>query len=115
MDKNILNDFLVFCKEFLKLTKGYKLVLSYDRSDIITTAYYVPSECLIKIYVKDRALVDVLRSIAHELVHHKQNINGELNDLSKDGSDGSPIENEANSLAGEIIRIYGKINSNIYV
>jgi hypothetical protein len=31
-----------------------------------------------------------VRSIAHELVHHKQNLEGRLIDAAKDGSDGSP-------------------------
>lgn len=115
MDKEILNNFLAFCNDFLKLSKGYKLILTNDRSDVVTTAYYIPSEYVVKIYIKNRALVDVFRSIAHELVHHKQNINGKLTDIGKDGSDGSPIENEANALAGEIIRVYGKNNSNIYI
>jgi hypothetical protein len=37
------------------------------------------------------------------LVHHKQNLEGRLIDAAKDGSDGSPIENEANAVAGVII------------
>jgi hypothetical protein len=58
--------------------------------------------------------MDVCRSIAHELVHHKQNIDGRLTDIQNDGSDGSPIENEANAVAGVIIRKYGKINPHLY-
>ena len=67
-----------------------------------------------KVYVKDRAIVDVMRSIAHELVHHKQNLEGRIQDTAKDGDDGSPIENEANSIAGVLIRKYGKIKPEIY-
>ncbi len=37
-----------------------------------------------------------------------------LLDIIKDGSDGSPIENEANSLAGVIMRQYGKLHPEIY-
>jgi hypothetical protein len=57
------------------------------------------------------AIIDVLRSIAHELVHYKQNLEGRLIDAAKDGSDGSPIENEANAVAGVIMK-YGKIHMN---
>ena len=68
----------------------------------------------IKVYVKDRAIIDVCRSIAHELVHHKQNLEGRLLDAGKDGEDGSNIENEANAVAGIIIRKWGKINPELY-
>lgn len=44
--------------------------------------------------------VDVLRTLAHELVHHKQREDGK----SLDGEDGSDIENEANAMAGTIMR-----------
>jgi hypothetical protein len=37
------------------------------------------------------------------LVHHKQNLEGRL-DAAKDGSDGSPIENETNAVA----RVYNE-------
>jgi hypothetical protein len=56
----------------------------------------------------------VCRSIAHELVHHKQMLEGRLKNTALDGQDGSPIENEANSTAGIIIRKYGKLHPEIY-
>jgi hypothetical protein len=59
-------------------------------------------------------LVDVLRSIAHELVHHLQNQRGELDGTKNEGGDGSPWENEANAKAGELIRIFGRQNPEIY-
>ena len=49
----------------------------------------------------EKALED---TIAHELVHHMQFETGE----TLDGDTGSPCENQANSLAGQIIRLYGK-------
>jgi Zn-dependent peptidase ImmA (M78 family) len=56
-----------------------------------------------------------MRSVGHELVHHKQNLEGRLNDSVKDGEDGSEIENEANAVAGKLIRIYGKLYPELYV
>jgi Zn-dependent peptidase ImmA (M78 family) len=55
-----------------------------------------------------------MRSVAHELVHHHQNERGDLKGHAEEGADGSIIENEANSKAGEIIRIFGKQNPEIY-
>jgi hypothetical protein len=57
-------------------------------------------------------LADVLRTIAHEMVHHKQNLKGILNINS--GQDASPEENQANQLAGLLLRVYGRNNPHIY-
>ena len=56
-------------------------------------------------------ILDVFRSIAHELVHHKQNLDGRLGkNIEKEGVTGSKIENEANSEAGKIMRYFGGLN-----
>jgi tRNA(Met) C34 N-acetyltransferase TmcA len=110
-----VTDFINFTKDLLEIDDDIKIALAFEKTpDIVTTAYYNPYENFIKVYVKDRAIMDVCRSIAHELVHHKQKIDGKLNDIANDGADGSPIENEANAMAGVIIRKYGKQNAHLY-
>ena len=42
------------------------------------TAYYNPSDQSIVLYITDRHPKDVLRSFAHELIHHVQNERGDL-------------------------------------
>lgn len=55
--------------------------------------------------------MDIFRTVAHELIHHKQNEDGKIGmDIAQEGSDGSDIENEANSMAGVIMRRYAKKN-----
>ena len=66
----------------------------------------------IKVVSGPRALVDILRSIAHELVHAKQD--QEMRLMPGSGEDGSPIENEAHALAGLIMRKFEKDNKHIY-
>ena len=44
--------------------------------DLGKTAYYNPSSFTITIYTDRRHIKDVLRSMAHELVHHDQNCSG---------------------------------------
>lgn len=113
-DVKDIADFVNFAKECLGITDDIKIALAYERTpDLKTTAYY-NLDGLVKVYVKDRAIIDICRSIAHELVHHKQNLEGRLIDAVKDGEDGSPIENEANAIAGVIIRKYGKLKPEIY-
>jgi len=111
-----VSDFVNFAKKLLGIDDDVIVELAFERTpDLKTTAYYHNGENRIKVYAKDRAKIDIMRSIAHELVHHKQNIDGRLTDPEKDGADGSPIENEANSLAGKLIRVYGRLHPEIYV
>jgi hypothetical protein len=42
------------------------------------TAYYDHSKRLIRVYITDRHPTDILRSFAHELIHHWQNENGAM-------------------------------------
>jgi hypothetical protein len=71
---------------------------------------YHPQEQKINVVVHNRNMADILRTLAHELVHHMQNLNGdELN-----GEDGSDSENEANSMAGILMREFGRENPEIF-
>ena len=74
-------------------------------------AAYSPGTKEVYISTKNRHPMDVFRSIAHELVHHKQNLDGRLGkNIEKEGVTGSKIENEANSEAGKIMRYFGGLN-----
>lgn len=72
---------------------------------------YNPTTNDLMIYTKNRHPMDIFRTVAHELCHHKQNSDGKLgNDIEQEGSTGSDIENEANSEAGKIMRWFAKAN-----
>ena len=43
------------------------------------TAHYSPADMKIGLYTKGRHIKDILRSLAHELVHHNQNCRGDFN------------------------------------
>ena len=64
------------------------------------------------VYIENRNLVDIFRTIFHELVHHRQY---QLN-MIKDGDSypGSPIEAMADMMAGKYIKIYGKEHPEIF-
>jgi N-acetylglutamate synthase-like GNAT family acetyltransferase len=109
-------DFVNFTKEYLGIEDDVKVKLAFERTpDLVTTAYYDYGNKLVVVYAKDRAIIDVCRSIAHELVHHLQNLESRLTNGVKDGEDGSPIENEANAVAGVIIRKYGRLHPELYI
>jgi cytidyltransferase-like protein len=48
------------------------------------TAYYDPNNCSITLYTLNRHPKDVLRSYAHELIHHIQNLEDRLQNISTD-------------------------------
>jgi cytidyltransferase-like protein len=91
------------------------LTLSYDNNQAKerrSFGYFDPNSKKIWVYVKNRNMADILRTLAHELVHRKQEEDGRL-DINS-GKTGSPIEDEANALAGVLLRNFGKINNGIY-
>jgi hypothetical protein len=45
------------------------------------TAYYNPENKSITLYTLNRHPKDILRSYAHEMIHHKQNLEGKLNNI----------------------------------
>ena len=114
-DVKVMSEFVNFAKDELGINDDIKVTLAYERTPDITTTAYYNLDGFIKIYVKDRAIIDIMRSISHELTHHKQNLEGRLTDPSKDGADGSEIENEANAIAGVLIRRYGKLHPELYI
>ena len=73
------------------------------------TAYYDPSNYKVVLYVDNRHPKDVMRSLSHELVHHKQNCNGELEGITGEQGyaqteHGHRIEEEAYSLGSTCFR-----------
>jgi len=109
-----LNNFVKFSKEFLGLKNTPKIVIQNGSKDLKTTANYdnTSPEKVIKINGKNRMLVDVMRSIAHELVHHRQFEQGKLSVRPPDI--GGEIEDEANAVAGQIIKLFAKEDQTIY-
>lgn len=69
LDKNGLN------------LKPYPIVKISNRSQdgvFISTGHYDPEAKVITLYVNGRHIKDVLRTLAHECVHHSQNLEGRL-------------------------------------
>ena len=106
--EGLIRDFIDYCTKFLTIDIEPTIELVADRKEhnIRTTAFYDPGSHMIKIYCKGRAIVDVCRSIAHELTHMSQNLKGEIEFPVQDA--GGHIEDEANAKAGEIVKLYAK-------
>lgn len=115
INKKKLADFVKFIKKELKLKDVPTISIQNNRDGLKTTANYdyTKENKIVKVCSKNRALVDVMRSLAHELVHHKQWEDGRLNG-PKPPDIGGEIEDEANAKAGQFIKMYAKIDETIY-
>lgn len=109
-----IDDFVDFVSGDLELDDNFTVDITNDSDDVETLASYDINDNEVTVLGKNRSLPDIIRSVAHELVHHKQNERGELTGRQEEGEDGSPWEDEANSKAGEIVRKFGKENPEIY-
>ena len=110
----IINKFLHFASDYLntdrpkiKLLNGPEFTQTYH-----SFGGYHPGQEDIRVVVYNRNMADILRTLAHEMVHRMQHLDDRLNPNS--GEDGSPEENEANSLAGVMLRKFGRENPEIY-
>jgi type IV secretory pathway VirD2 relaxase len=112
--KDFLREFAKFVKEELGIKNMPTISLQNGRKELKTTASYdyTKENKIVKINAKNRALVDVMRSLAHELVHHKQWEDGKLKVRPADI--GSPEEDEANALAGRYIKMFAQKDDTIY-
>ena len=111
----LLQDFVEYCENSLEIRNLPKIKFVFDRqwaTNMHSFGRYRNGERDVTVYMRNRNIADVLRTLAHELVHHKQNELGKLKiDSGKAGSD---IENEANAKAGILMRDFGKEREEIY-
>lgn len=112
--KKKLNDFVKFVKKELELETIPTISIQNGKGMLKTTANYdyTKENKIIKVNAKNRALVDVMRSVAHEMVHHKQFEQGRLKVRPPDI--GGEIEDEANAKAGQFIKMFSKLDESIY-
>jgi len=113
--KPIVADFVKYCQTELNIQELPSIKLITDKNWVAQNrsfGEYNPEQKSIRVYYANRNTADVLRSLAHELVHHRQEELGMIEHAS--GETGSEIENEANAMAGILMRGYGKQNIKIY-
>lgn len=120
-DKYAIYKFVNFVKQELGIVTPFSIRTSENRDGFKTYAYYNPKEKVVAVYIKNRSLPDILRSIAHELVHHfdhqtglatkKQNPDiGVFNNDNQKTIAADDIENRANAIAGSLIKKFGYAN-----
>ena len=111
----MLDSFVSFASKKLGIESMPAVRYKSDEDEYNSFAAYNPSKNELSIQTKNRHPMDVFRSIAHELVHHKQNEDGRIGkDIAREGETGSDIENEANAEAGKIMRWFAKDNPKMF-
>jgi hypothetical protein len=112
-----VNHFVEYASKRLNLKEQPKVTLvedpEFSRQNHSLGGYNVDSKEIF-VATEGRLTADILRTIAHEMVHRKQDEMGLIGDSVKDGATGSTVENKANSVAAILLREYGKLNKTIY-
>lgn len=111
---SILQSFIKFAADKLDLSElpEFNFSTGHERS-VAHSSFGGYGGGKINITVSNRHIMDVCRTLAHELVHFKQDLNNEL-DGPDPGATGSPQENEANAQAAVIMREWGKMHPQLF-
>ena len=81
-------------------------LLGKSPNEPITTGAYQPMYKTISTICDGRNLIDYCRTIAHEMVHMKQDVENRINGSEQEI--GGEIENEANMVAGIVMKKFIK-------
>ena len=110
--EKVIHSFLPFVKKELGIKELPKIHFVDDpRFARRIAAFGQIKDNRIVIDVQNRQVMDILRTVAHELTHYRQHKRG----ANGSGHAGAPTENEANKLAGTIVRKFGEKHSNLFV
>jgi hypothetical protein len=104
-----IRHFMAWCKDKLKLKQDLPEIEFSDKKDsedMHHTGYYNDQENKLWVYTGNRNLIDILRTVAHEFTHRKQ---GEQGRIKGPNPPGSPLEQEADAMAGYFMKLYGKM------
>ena len=112
--RTIIHDFVRYASRQLKIETIPRIRIIRDASyseNNHTFGHFRPEGGIV-VQIQNRQIIDILRTIAHEMVHHRQNELGELETDS--GETGSKHENQANSIAGILMRNYTKQHPELF-
>ena len=108
--QQIISDFVEFVSDKLRMDHLPKVKVSKDpefAEKHKTFGIYFPEKGGFVVEVYERNIVDVLRTIAHEMTHHRQM---EVNS-TKSRAD---LEIEATTAAGMLVKIFCETHPDLY-
>jgi len=111
----VIKDFLKFCQRKLRIADLPVVHLHKTKKPHMTTGSYLMTDNAIHVLVGHRLVVDILRTIAHELTHRKQHEDGDLerelskqNPLDEMGDLDTSYENDAYSKSGNYVKEFAR-------
>lgn len=108
--EEVINDFVKFVARRLRMDKLPKVEISQDPNFAVsnkTFGIYYPGHNMTTIEANNRNIVDILRTIAHELTHHRQNEVGSPKSRTE-------LEIEATVAAGMLVKLYCEEHPQLY-
>lgn len=96
------NDFAIFCMQQLGLEQLPSILIVATREGGMTTGAFNPANDQIMVLGGGRALVDMLRTLAHELTHYRQRLQNKIKSTERDWD----LEGEADAEAGKMVYTY---------
>lgn len=104
-ETRLLHNFVKFVGKELGLSSLPKIKFVGSKQNKHNSFGYSQGDEIV-IRITERHPIDIMRTIAHEMIHYKQNIIGIKNLQYR--------EDEANALAGRIMKKYGVNNSHVF-
>ena len=90
--KPLIKQFMPFAQQKMGFSRPPKLFLRQDAQNAANpmgkTGFYDVESEAITLYISGRHPKDIMRSLAHELMHHTQNCNGEFEKTTTMGEEG---------------------------
>ena len=78
--QNLLDEFVPHAQKELKYDRPVTIIFISDKDNMKNTlgrtGFYDPTSDTVGLYTDGRHIKDILRSLAHELIHHTQNCSG---------------------------------------
>ena len=90
--KSLIQQFMPFAQEKMGFSHPPRLFLRQDEQNAADpmgkTGFYDPEAESVTLYISGRHPKDIMRSLAHELMHHTQKCNGEFKNVQNMGEEG---------------------------
>jgi len=106
-NESVVHEFINYVCDRLGIVQQPKIILHTDpgwSEQTQSFGRYTPDSHTLEVNLANRHIMDILRTVAHELVHCRQNQQHPLPNSA--GETGSDWENQANAMAGVIMRDY---------
>lgn len=110
MDNKVINEFVEFVAEKLRMDQVPDIKVRNDPNfakEYKTFGIYFPDKNATVVETYGRNIVDVLRTIAHEMTHHRQNEVGSTKSRVE-------LEVEATMAAGILVKLFCESRPELY-